>query len=245
MELNKNERIDDLQFKGLKIIQNKNGFCFGIDAVLLSDFAKDMKENAEVVDLCTGNGIIPILLAGKTAARKIYGVEIQEDVAEMATRSIKLNSLEEKIEIINRDLNNIKDIIRAGSIDYVTVNPPYKKKGSGIINEKETKTISRHEISCTLEDIIKESARILKSGGNLYMIHKAERLVDILYFMRKEKVEPKRIKFIHPSTEKAPNLVLIEGTRSGNSFLKVDAPLYVYDKQGNYTKDIRNIYSMD
>lgn len=244
MELKENERIDDLQFKGLKIIQNKNGFCFGIDAVLLSDFAKGMKANATVVDLCTGTGIIPILLSGKTTASKIYGIEIQEDVAEMAHRSIEMNGLQEKIEIINRDLNNIKDIISAGSIDAVTVNPPYKKKGSGIINEKDTKTISRHEISCTLEDIIKESARILKSGGNLYMIHKAERLVDVLCSMRKEKIEPKRIRFIHPSIGQAPNLVLIEGIRSGGSFLKIENPLYVYDTEGNYTEEIKKIYGL-
>lgn len=244
MELKENERIDDLQFKGLKIIQNKNGFCFGIDAVLLSDFAKGIKPNATVVDLCTGTGIIPILLSGKTAANKIYGIEIQEDVAEMAHRSVEMNELQEKIEIVNRDLNNIKDVISAGSVDAVTVNPPYKKRGSGIINEKDTKTISRHEISCTLEDIIKESARILKSGGSMYMIHKSERLVDALCSMRKEKIEPKRIRFIHPSIGQAPNLVLIEGVRSGGNFLKIENPLYVYDTEGNYTEEIKKIYGL-
>ncbi len=244
MELKENERIDDLQFKGLKIIQNKNGFCFGIDAVLLSDFAKGIKPKATVVDFCTGTGIIPILLSGKTAANKIYGIEIQEDVAEMAHRSVEMNELQEKIEIVNRDLNNIKDIICAGSVDAVTVNPPYKKRGSGIINEKDTKTISRHEISCTLEDIIKESARILKSGGSMYMIHKSERLVDALCSMRKEKIEPKRIRFIHPSIGQAPNLVLIEGVRSGGNFLKIENPLYVYDTEGNYTEEIKKIYGL-
>lgn len=244
MELKENERIDDLQFKGLKIIQNKNGFCFGIDAVLLSDFARGIKDESIVVDLCTGTGIIPILLSGKTSAKKIYGIEIQEDVAEMAKRSIEMNNLETKIEIVNRDLNNIKDVIGAGSIDAITVNPPYKKRGSGIINEKDTKTIARHEISCTLEDIIKESARILKSGGYLYMIHKTERLVDILCSMRKEKIEPKRIKFVYPSIGQAPNLVLIEGVRSGKSFLKIEKPLYVYDTEGNYTFEIKKIYGL-
>lgn len=244
MELKENERIDDLQFKGLKIIQNKNGFCFGIDAVLLSDFARGIKDESIVVDLCTGTGIIPILLSGKTSAKKIYGIEIQEDVAEMAKRSIEMNNLETKIEIVNRDLNNIKDVIGAGSIDVITVNPPYKKRGTGIINEKDTKTIARHEISCTLEDIIKESARILKSGGYLYMIHKTERLVDVLCSMRKEKIEPKRIKFIHPSIGQAPNLVLIEGVRSGKSFLKIEKPLYVYDRDGNYTFEIKKIYGL-
>lgn len=245
MELKEDERIDDLQLNGLKIIQNKNWFCFGIDAVLLSDFSKQIKKDAIVVDLCSGNGIIPILLSEKTKTSKIYGIEIQEDVAELATRNIELNKLENRVEIINRDLNDIKDIIKSGSVDSVTVNPPYKKKGSGIINETDTKTISRHEISCTLEDIIKESARILKSGGSLFMIHRTERLVDILSCMRKEKIEPKRMRFIHPKVSDAPNLVLIEGTRSGNAFLKIDPPLYVYKDGGEYTDDIKTIYNLN
>ncbi len=240
----KEERIDDLQLNGLRIIQNKNGFCFGIDAVLLSDFAKDIKDNTTVVDLCTGTGIIPILLSAKTNANKFYGIEIQEDVADMARRSVLLNHLENKIEIIPKDLNYLKDIIPSASVDYVTVNPPYQKRGSGLINDKDTKTISRHEISCTLEDIIKESARLLKFGGNLYMIHKTERLVDVLCAMRKEKLEPKRMRFIHPSMGKAPNLFLVEGSRSGNSFLKIEPPIYVYDKEENYTDDIKKIYNI-
>ena len=244
MELKENERIDDLQLKGLKIIQNKNGFCFGIDAVLLSDFAKQIKENSVVGDLCSGNGIIPILLCGKTAASKIYGVEIQEEVSELAKRSVCLNHLEDRIEIVNRDLKEIKDVIPSGSVDAVTVNPPYMKKGSGIINERDTKTIARHEISCTLEDIIKEAARVLKFGGSLYMVHKTERLVDVLSCMRKEKVEPKRLRFIHPSFGEAPNLFLVEGVRSGNSFLKIEPPLYVYEDKENYTKEIKEIYHL-
>lgn len=242
MKLNENERIDDLQLNGLKIIQNKEWFCFGIDAVLLSDFAKQIKDNAIVVDLCTGNGIIPILLSGKALCAKIFGVEIQEMVAKLAKRNIKLNNLDDKVEIINRDLNNIRDIVKSGSVDAVTVNPPYMKKGSGIINGSDTKTISRHEISCTLEDIIKESARILKSGGALFMIHKAERLVDILSCMRKEKIEPKRLRFVHPKIGEAPNLVLIEGIRSGNSFLKIEPPLFVYESDEKYTEEILKIY---
>lgn len=245
MELKENERIDDLQLKGLKIIQNKNWFCFGIDAVLLSDFAKHIKDNEIVVDLCCGNGIIPILLCGKSKAEKIYGIEIQNEVAELAKKNAELNKLENKIEIINRDLNDIKDVIKSGSIDVVTVNPPYKKKGSGVINENDTKTISRHEISCTLEDIIKESARILKSGGRFFMVHKVERLVDIMVCMRNERIEPKRIRFIHPKNSEAPNLVLIEGARSGNAFLKIEQPLYVYNEDGTYTNQIKTIYGKE
>lgn len=245
MELKNNERIDDLQYKGLKIIQNEKDFCFGIDAVLLSDFAKGIKKDSYVVDLCTGNGIIAILLSGKTEAKEIIGVEIQEHVAEMANRSVEMNNIQERVKIINENLTKLKDKIKAGSVDAITVNPPYKAKNSGLINERDTKTIARHEISCTLEDIIIEAARELKSSGNLYMIHKTERLVDILSLMRKYKIEPKRIRFIHPNVNEAPNLVLVEGTRSGKSFLKVEKPLYVYKENGEYTEDIKKIYGLE
>ena len=245
MELKNNERIDDLQYKGLKIIQNEKDFCFGIDAVLLSDFAKGIKKDSYVVDLCTGNGIIAILLSGKTEAKEIIGVEIQEHVAEMANRSVEMNNIQERVKIINENLTKLKDKIKAGSVDAITVNPPYKAKNSGLINERDTKTIARHEISCTLEDIIIEAARELKSSGNLYMIHKTERLVDILSLMRKYKIEPKRIRFIHPNVNEAPNLVLIEGIRSGKSFLKVEKPLYVYKENGEYTEDIKKIYGLE
>ncbi len=244
MKLKENERIDDLQFKNLKIIQNEKCFCFGIDAVLLSNFAKNMKRNDLVVDLCTGTGIVAILLAGKTTAKKIIGVEIQENIAEMASRSVKLNELEDRVEIINENLLNLKEKIKAGTVDAITVNPPYIEKGTGIINEEDTLTISRHEISCTIEDIIKESARMLKTNGSFYMIHKVERLVDIFCIMRKYKIEPKRIRFVHPSMGKAPNLVLVEGTRDGGKFLKYEAPLYVYEN-GEYTDEIYDIYEVD
>lgn len=245
MELKNGERIDDLQFKGLKIIQNEDGFCFGIDAVLLSDFAKNMKKADTVVDFCTGTGIIAILLSGKVEKiKKIYGVEIQKEVAEMAKRSVTLNKLEDKIEILNRDLKEVHDILKPGTIDVVTVNPPYKAANSGIINEENTLTIARHEISCTLEDIIKQSAKLLKSGGNFYMVHRPERLVDIMYYMRKHKIEPKRIRFVHPNKNAVSNLVLIEGSRAGRAFLKFEKPLYVYDENGNYTDEILEIYNL-
>lgn len=244
MELKSNERIDDLQYKNLRIIQNEKDFCFGIDAVLLSDFAKEIKKDSCVVDLCTGNGIVAILLSGKTEAREIVGVEIQESAANLAVRSIEMNNIQDRVKIINEDLKNLKDKIKAGTVDAITVNPPYKAKNSGLINERDSKTIARHEISCTLEDIIVEAARELKSSGNLYMIHKTERLVDILYLMRKHKIEPKRIRFIHPNVSEAPNLVLIEGLRSGKPFLKIERPLHVYNENGEYTEDIKEIYGM-
>lgn len=245
MELKNGERIDDLQLNGLKIIQNETGFCFGIDAVLLSDFAKEMKKKERVVDLCSGNGVVALLLTEKVKGiKQIYEVEVQNEVSEMAKRSIKLNNLEEKIMAINEDLNNLKSIFEAGTIDAITVNPPYKAKGSGIINEADSLKIARHEVLCTIEDIIKESARLLKSGGNFYMVHRPERLVDIFYYMRKYKLEPKRIRFVHPNKDAVSNLVLIEGIRDGHAFLKFEKPLYVYNVDGSYTDDIYKIYNI-
>lgn len=245
MELKENERIDDLQCKGLKIIQNKKEFCFGIDAVLLSDFAKKVKKNGTLVDLCTGTGVIAILLSAKSETKKIYGVEIQSHIAEMATRSVKMNGLENKIMIIHKDLKDLKDQIIAGSIDTVTVNPPYKPRNAGIINEKDTKTIARHEISCTLEDIVKESARLLNTGGNLCMVHKVERLVDLCVLFRKYQLEPKRMRFVYSRQGEAPTLVLIEGIKGGKPFLKMEPPIYVYEKNNEYTNQIKEIYGRE
>ncbi len=244
MELESNERIDDLQFKNLKIIQNKQGFCFGIDAILLSDFAKGMKKANLVVDLCTGTGIVAILLAGKTKAKKIIGVEIQRPCADMARRSVELNKLENRVEILNEDLKKLKDVIPSASVDVVTVNPPYMKSGTGIVNDKNAMMVSKHEICCTLEDVIKEASRLLKFNGEFFMVHKSERLVDIFCTMRKYKIEPKRIRFIHPQLNKPSNLVLIEGLRSGNAFLKYEKPLFVYDANNEYTDEIYEIYNM-
>lgn len=244
MELKNNERIDDLQFKDLKIIQNSQGFCFGIDAILLSDFAKDMKKSELVVDLCTGTGVIPILLAGKTEAKKIIGVEIQEECADMAKRSVALNNLENRVEIINVDLKLLKNVIPSATVDVVTVNPPYMKKGTGVINEKNAIIISKHEVSCTLEDVIKEAARLLKFNGEFYMIHKSERIADVFCTMRKYKIEPKRIRFVYPQVDKPSNLVLVEGARSGKEFLKHEKPLIVYKENKEYTDEIYKIYNI-
>lgn len=244
MELKNNERIDDLQFKDLKIIQNNQGFCFGIDAILLSDFAKDMKKSELVVDLCTGTGVIPILLAGKTEAKKIIGVEIQEECADMAKRSVALNNLENRVEIINVDLKLLKNVIPSATVDVVTVNPPYMKKGTGVINEKNAIIISKHEVSCTLEDVIKEAARLLKFNGEFYMIHKSERIADVFCTMRKYKIEPKRVRFVYPQVDKPSNLVLVEGTRSGKEFLKHEKPLIVYKENKEYTDEIYKIYNI-
>lgn len=244
MVIKENERIDDLQYKGLKIIQNKDGFCFGIDAVLLANFAKNMKRKNVVVDLCTGTGIVAILLSGKTDAKRIIGVEIQEESAEMAKRSVELNSLQDRVEIINEDLKKLKPIIESGSVDTVTVNPPYMKAGSAIVNDENKMSIARHEVCCTLDDVIKEAARMLKTNGEFFMVHKPERLVDIFCTMRKYKIEPKRIRFVHPSVDKPANIVLIEGTRDGKEFLKFENSLYVYEN-GEYTDEIYEIYEKE
>ena len=243
MELKENERIDDLEFKNLKIIQNKDGFCFGIDSVLLSDFAKDMRYNSRVIDLGTGTGIINILLSGKTNAKEFVGVEIQEEVADMAERSIKLNKLEGKITILNQNILNLKNFYKTKSFDVVVTNPPYKKINTGLVNEENKKIISRHEITASLEDFINISAYLLKDYGELYMVHRPDRLVDIFCSMRKEKIEPKLIKFVYPNKNKKSNLVLIKGIKNGKPFLKFDDNLFVYNEDGTYTDEILRIYN--
>lgn len=245
MELKENERIDDLELNGLKIIQNENGFCFGIDSVLLSDFAKNIRNDSKVIDLGTGTGILPILLFAKTKAKKFVGIEIQKEVSEMAQRSVKLNNLEDKIEIINENLLNLKDSYKTKSFDAVVTNPPYKQINSGVVNEENKKLISRHEITASLQDFIHISSYLLKEYGEFYMVHRPERLVDILYIMRQEKIEPKIIRFVYPNKEKKANLVLIKGVKNGKPFLQFQNNLYVYDENGNYTDEIYKIYKKE
>ena len=256
IELREDERIDNLEIKNMKIIQNKNGFCFGIDSVLLSNFAKEIKPGSRVVDLGTGTGILGILLCAKTNLSEIIGIEIQPEVAEMASRSIKLNNLENKFkilninikEIINKKNNNLNNKINTkinlekNSFDYVISNPPYKKINTGKINENEKKLISRHELTANLNDFIETANYLLKDKGTLFMVHRPDRLVDILENMRKEKIEPKEITFVYPKINKEPNLILIKGIKNGGEFLKINKPLYVYDEKGNYTNEILKIY---
>ena len=243
IKLKENERIDDLEFKNLKIIQNKDGFCFGIDSILLTDFAKNIKQNSKVIDLGTGTGIIPILLYGKTKNTKFVGVEIQPEVAEMANRSVKLNLLENNIEILNTNILELSKIYNRGSFDVVTTNPPYKKINTGVINENNKKLISIHEITASLEDFIRTASFLLKDLGEFYMVHRPDRLVDIFYEMRKNKIEPKKIKFIYPNKNKKTNLVLIKGIKNGKQFLEFENNLYVYNEDGNYTNEILKIYN--
>lgn len=243
MQLKENERIDDLEYKGLKIIQNKNGFCFGIDSVLLSDFAKDIRNNSIVLDLGTGTGILSILLTAKTNLKKIYGIDIQEDVIEMAKRSVALNRLEDKIEMLHNNVKELETIFEKNSIDSIVTNPPYKKRNTGKTNEAENKFIARHEVSATLEDFIRVSFSLLKDKGNFYMVHRPERLTEIIVTLKKYKLEPKKIRFVHSTYEEEPKLVLIKAVKNAKEFLKVEKPLIVYDNKGQYTEEILKIYN--
>ena len=243
IELKENERIDDLEFRNLKIIQNKNGFCFGIDSILLTDFAKNIKLGSTVADLGTGTGIIPILLSEKTNAKSFVGIEIQEEVAKMAGRSVRLNRLDDRIKIINDNIKNYKNFLRRSSFDVVITNPPYKKAKTGLVSENNMQLISRHEISATLEDFLEVSSYLLKDFGEFYMIHRPERLVDIFNIMRDKKIEPKRIRFIYPNSNKKANMVLIKGVKLGKQFLTVDEDLIIYKEDGKYTDEVLKIYS--
>ncbi len=220
--------MDDLQLNGLKIIQKLKGFRFGIDAVLLSNYVK-VDKNMNIIDLGTGTGIIPILLSAKTDAYHITGVEIQPEMAEMAQRSVMLNNLQNRITIVEGDFRNSIDMFGPGSFDAVVVNPPYTKAGSGLVNPDDAKAVSRHEIFCTLEDIIKVSSGLLKHHGRFFMIHRPERLVDIFFTMREYRIEPKRIRLVHANRKNPANMVLVYGLKNGNPQVTVEAPLYTHE----------------
>jgi len=241
--LKTNERIDDLQIKGLKIIQNPEGFCFGMDAVLLSAFAK-IEKGSTISDLGCGTGIISILLAGKTEAESIIGIEIQEKIAEMAQRSVEMNQIGDRVKIINADLKNAPEILGLSSMDAVVTNPPYRTKDCGMENPDDTKAISRHEILCTLEDVMIASKKLLKPGGKMFMVHRPDRLVDIICLLRQNSMEPKRLRFVHSKTETAPKMILIEALRGGGKHLKVEKPLYIYEEGTRYSQEILDIYQL-
>ena len=241
MLLKENERIDDLQRNHYKIIQDPDRFCFGMDAVLLSGFAR-AKEGDRVLDLGTGTGIIPILMEAKTCAAHLSGLEIQPDSADMARRSVKLNGLEEKIEIVTGDIKEAVSLFGPASFDVVTCNPPYMTEHHGLTNPGAPKAIARHELLCTLEDVISQAGRLLKPGGNFYMIHRPFRLADIFVLLRQYKIEPKRMKLVYPFVDKEPNMVLIEANRGGRPRMTVEKPMIVYKEPGVYTDEIYEVY---
>lgn len=241
VNINIDESIDDLQLDGLQLIQKQQGFRFGVDAVLLSHFS-NIKNKHRVIDLCTGTGIVPFLAYGKYKPQEVVGLEIQEDMVEMASRSSILNDTEGKVKFVHGDLKDKSLLDSLGKFDVVTVNPPYKLNNAGIINPDDKLAIARHEIMCTLEDVILASRRLLKDNGRMFIVHRPERLADIFGLMRKYKIEPKRVRMIQPNTKKAPNIVLVEGQRDGGAFLKWEETLYVYDDNGRYSEEIDRIY---
>ena len=235
------ERIDDLQRNGYRIIQKKKGFCFGMDAVLLSGFAQ-VKEGEVAVDLGTGTGIIPILLEAKTKGKHFTGLEIQEEVAEMAGRSVRLNQLENRVDIVRGDIKEASRLFGKASFDVVTSNPPYMNDNHGLKNPELPKAIARHEVFCTLDDVCREASLLLKSGGRFYMVHRPHRLAEIITALKTYKLEPKRMKLVHPFVDKEANMVLIEAVRGGRSMMKVEAPIIVYREPGVYTRESYDVY---
>ena len=237
-----NERVDDLQ-NGYYVIQDPDKFCFGMDAVLLSGFAK-VKKGEIALDMGTGTGIIPILLKAKTSGKHFTGLEIQQECADMAGRSVRYNHLEDDVEIVRGDIKEAADIFGAASFDVVTSNPPYMIGQHGIQNPYMAKAIARHEILCTLEDVVSQAANVLKDRGRFFMVHRPFRLAEIFQVLMKYKLEPKRMQLVYPYVNKEPNMVLIEARKGCNSRISVEPPLIVYEKPGTYTKEILEIYEM-
>lgn len=239
--LHENERLDELHRNGYKIIQDKGRFCFGMDAVLLSGFAR-VKQGEKVLDLGTGTGIIPILLEAKTDGEHFTGLEIQPESADMASRSVAYNDLQDKIDIVVGDIKDASQRFGASSFDVITTNPPYMIGQHGIKNDQDAKAIARHEILCDLDDILRESAKMLKPSGRFYMVHRPFRLAEIFSKMIEYRIEPKRMQLVYPFVDKEPNMVLIEGLRGGKSRITVEKPLIVNKQPGVYTDEIYDIY---
>lgn len=236
------ERVDDLQCKGYRLIQKPEGFCFGVDAVLLANYAK-VKPGQKVLDLCTGSGVVPILLEAKTEGEHFTGLELQRDYADMAARSVALNGLEDRIDIICGDIREGKKLFAPASFPVVTVNPPYMTDHHGLKNLYEPKTIARHEVAMCLEDVISLASYVLPESGNFYMIHKPFRLAEIFQMMKQYHIEPKRMRLVHPYVDKEPTMVLIQGTKGGRQRITVEAPLIVYERPQVYTEEICRMYA--
>ena len=241
IELKEGERLDDLQRNGFQIIQNPSKFCFGMDAVLLSGFAK-VKEGERALDLGTGTGIIPILLRGKTKGRDFTGLEIQEESADMARRSVALNDLTDSVSIVSGDIKEAASLFGAASFDVVTCNPPYMTNRHGLQNPELPKAIARHEILCSFEDVAREAAKVLRPGGRFYLVHRPFRLAEIIMTLGRYRLEPKRMRLVYPYVDRDPNMVLLEASRGGRSGMTVEKPLIVYKEPGVYMDEIYEIY---
>ena len=235
------ERIDDLDRNGYQIIQNREKFCFGMDAVLLSGFAKAYK-NERVLDLGTGTGIIPILMEAKTEGKHFSALEIQAESVDMARRSVVMNHLEEKIDIVQGDICQASEIFGKGTFQVVTCNPPYMKDNHGLKNPNLPKAIARHEVLCTLKDVVREASAVLKQSGRFYLVHRPQRLIEIIEMMVSHHLEPKRMQFVHPYADKEANMVLMEAVKGGKSMLKLEEPIIVFEEKGVYSKQIQKIY---
>lgn len=239
--LREGERLDDLQRDGMMIIQNSDWFCFGMDAVLLTAFAKVAK-GGRVMDLGTGNGVIPLLLSAKTEGEHFEGLEIQDDIADMARRSVRYNCLEQRIHITTGDIKEASSYFEAASFDVVTTNPPYMTCSHGLTNAAGHRAVARHELFCSLEDVVRESAMLLKPGGHFFMVHRPFRLSEIMNTMTRHKLEPKRMRLVYPFVDREPNMVLIEGIRGGNPRITVEKPLIVYQAVNEYTQEVQELY---
>lgn len=235
------ERIDDLQINGYRIIQDTDQFCFGTDAVLLADFARET-HSKHTLDLCSGNGIIALLLAARTDTARFTCIEIQSVAANLARRSVALNGQQDRIEVLNMDLNNAPAVLENGSFDVITCNPPYMEAGRGLINPMDVKASARHEISCTLEGILSVCKKLLRFGGHLFLIHKTARMADVLLQMRANKIEPKTLRFLHRNVKTPSDLFLIEGMLGGGKELKVLPPLVMYDGEGRLSPEVKRIF---
>ena len=246
------ERIDDLNLNGKKILQDTDLFLFGMDSVLLANMVNKTNESTVLVDLGTGSGVMPIIILEKIKMKKIIGVELQEKMYNLAVKNIKLNGAQDKFVVLNEDLKNIENIKKCiiketskEKVDIVISNPPYKKSGTGVINDVDEKYIARHEIKCTLEDIFKTASKLLKFKGKLYLVHKPERIVDLLSVARKYNLEAKHVTLLQPTVNDKPSIVLIEYVLGGKNECTIEKTIVEYDDKGNYTKEILDIYGMN
>ncbi len=237
----KGERLDDLQRDGLRLIQNPEWFCFGMDAVLLAAFTR-VKKDQTCLDLGCGNGVIPLLLSSRTEGSSFTGLELQDDIVRMARRSVTYNHLDHLVHIMTGDIKEATSIFGAASFDVVTSNPPYLTKSHGLVSEADHKALARHELRCTLEDVVREAAKLLKPGGHFFMVHRPFRLAEIITCMVSHQLEPKRMRLVYPYVDRKPNMVLIEGVRGGRARMEVEQPLIIYSEEHVYTEEVRRLY---